>query len=178
MGTAFVKVGIDVNVKNLFTDSFGGVVENPRFYQKQLQRLQREQRKRAARAKQEHRPLTAKNYQKPRKVVAALHRHIYNQRQSFLHLIFTALIKNHDLVVAEKLQGKNPLNNHALAPRPQDVGWSILFENLAYKAELFCVSRSKIDDANLSPVWLCNGACWHAQVDLDAAINILNKAVA
>ncbi len=131
------KVGIDVNVDNLFTDSFGDVVENPRFYQKQLQRLQREQRKlgkRAARAKQEHRPLrSANNYQKQRKVVAALHRRIYNQRQNFLHLISSALIKNHDLVVVEKLQGKNLLKNHALAQRLQDVGWGILFETSLIK---------------------------------------------
>ncbi|MCI1985557.1 MAG: transposase [Lactobacillus sp.] len=198
------KVGIDVNVENLLTDSFGEVVENPRFYQKQLQRLHREQRKlgkRAARAKQEHRPLRmAKNYQKQRQVVASLHRRVYNQRQNFLHLVSTALIKNHDLVVVEKLQGKNLLKNHALAQRLQDVGWGILFENLAYKAELygkgfvqvdprlttqtchrcgFVMGRAGTRKLTLADrIWVCPQCQTKHVRDHNAAINILNKAVA
>ena len=197
------KVGIDVNIENLYTDSFGDVVENPRFYQKQQKQLQKEQRKlgkRAARAKKEHRPLRmAKNYQKQRKVVAALHRRIYNQRHNFLHHVSTALIKNHDLVVAEKLQGKNLLKNQALAQRIQDVGWGILFQDLAYKAKLYGKEFTKVDPKMTTQtchtcgfvmgrggtrkltlanrVWTCPQCQTKHVRDHNAAINILNKAI-
>lgn len=196
------KVGIDVNVENLYTDSFGDVVENPRFYQKQKKQLQKEQRKlgkRAARAKKEHRSLrTAKNYQKQRKVVAALHHRIYNQRHNFLHHVSTALIKNHDLVVAEKLQGKNLLKNHALSQRIQDVGWGILFEDLAYKAKLYGKEFTKVDPKMTTQtchtcgfvmgrggtrkltladrIWTCPKCQTKHVRDHNAAINILSKA--
>jgi putative transposase len=197
------KVGIDVNVENLYTDSFGSVIENPRFYQKEQKQLQHEQRKlgkRAARAKKEHRPLrNAKNYQKQRKVVAALHRRIYNQRHNLLHHVSTALIKNHDLVVVEKLQGKNLLKNHALSQRIQDVGWGILFEDLAYKAELYGKEFTKVDPKMTTQtchtcgfvmgrggtrkltladrVWACPQCQTKHVRDHNAAINILNKAI-
>ncbi|MCI2033854.1 MAG: transposase, partial [Lactobacillus sp.] len=196
------KVGIDVNVENLFTDSNGNVVENPRFYQKKLQQLRREQRKlgkRAARAKKEQRPLrTAKNYQKQRQVVAVIHRRIYNQRQNFLHLVSTTLIKNHDLVVVEQLQGKNLLKNHALSQRLQDVGWGILFEYLAYKANLYGKEFVKVDPrlttqtchrcgfvmgragtrklTLVDRTWTCPQCQTKHVRDYNAAINILNKA--
>lgn len=195
-------VGIDVNIENLYTDSFGSVVENPRFYQKQQKQLQREQRKlgkRAARAKKAHRSLrTAKNYQKQRKVVAALHRRIYNQRHNFLHHVSTALIKNHDLVVAEKLQGKNLLKNHALSQRIQDVGWGILIEDLAYKAELYGKEFTRVNPKMTTQTchicgfvmgrdgtrkltlanrtWTCPKCKTKHVRDHNAAINILNKA--
>ena len=196
------RVGIDVNVENLYTDSFGDIVENPRFYHKQLKQLQREQRKlgkRAVRAKKEHRPLrNAKNYQKQRKIVAAIHRNIYNQRHNFLHHVSTALIKNHDLVVVEKLQGKNLLKNHALSQRIQDVGWGILFEDLAYKAKLYGKEFVKVDPKMTTQtchscgfvmgrggtrkltladrVWTCPQCHTKHVRDHNAAINILNKA--
>jgi putative transposase len=196
------QVGIDVNIENLYTDSFGHVIENPHFYQKQLKALQQEQRKlgkRAARAKKEHRPLRlAKNYQRQRKVVAAIHRRIYNQRQNFLHLVSTTLIKNHDLVVVERLQGKNLLKNHAMSQRIQDVGWGILFEDLAYKAELYGKAFMKVDPKLTTQTchscgfvmgragtrkltladraWICPQCQTKHVRDHNAAINILNKA--
>lgn len=60
-----------------------------------------------------------------------------SQRHSFLYLVSTTLIKNHDLVVAEKLRNKNMLRNHALALSIADVGLRILLGMLAYKAKLY-----------------------------------------
>ncbi|WP_452233280.1 hypothetical protein [Levilactobacillus fuyuanensis] len=42
--------------------------------------------------------------------------------KNLLHHVSTALIKNHDLVVAEELRSKNMLRNHALAISISDVG--------------------------------------------------------
>ena len=122
-------VGIDLNTDNFLTDSEGNIVPNPRYYRTIKNKLAKAQRKlsrRQRRAKQEHRPLRdSKNYQKQRLLVAKLHAQVMNQRHNFLHQLSTALIKNHDLVVAEELRSRNLLKNHALSQAISDVGWRI-----------------------------------------------------
>ncbi|MFC6165938.1 RNA-guided endonuclease InsQ/TnpB family protein, partial [Lactiplantibacillus dongliensis] len=113
------KVGIDLNLDNFLTDSNEQVIENPRYYRMikgKLAKAQRKLSRRARRAKKAQRRLSeSKNYQKQRLQVAKLQLKVANQRKNFLHHVSTALIKNHDLVVAEELRSKNMLRNHALA---------------------------------------------------------------
>lgn len=147
--TAFVKpyaktssqIGIDLNLDNFLTESNGSMVANPCFYRKakkQLAHAQRVLSRRQRRAKQEGRNLgTARNYQKQRLAVAKLHDKIRRQREDFLQVLSTALIKNHDLVVAEGLRSKNLLKNHALSQAISDVGWRSFLNMLAYKADLY-----------------------------------------
>ncbi|MDC2828926.1 RNA-guided endonuclease InsQ/TnpB family protein [Limosilactobacillus mucosae] len=197
-------VGIDLNTDNFLTDSEGDIVPNPRYYRTIKGKLAKEQRilsRRQQRAKKEHRSLQdSKNYQKQRLLVAKLHAKVMNQRHNFLQQISTALIKNHDLVVAEELRSKNMLKNHALALSISDVGWRTFLGMLAYKAKLYgrqfitinprnttqtcrdCgfvmgtngTDKLTLDDRN----WTCPNCGIHHIRDWNAAKNILDKGIA
>lgn len=195
-------IGVDLNLENFATDSNGDVTDNPRYYKKQLKKLQAEQRKlnkRERRAKKEHRPLrTSKNYQKQRVKVAAIHRHIKNQRKNFLHNYTTTLIKNHDLVAAEELRSQNMKKNHAISQSIQDVGWRMALTQLEYKAELYGKQFKAVDPRLTTQTchtcgfvmgrketkkltlrdreWTCPACHTHHIRDHNAALNILAKA--
>ena len=54
-----------------------------------------------------------------------------------MQVLSTALIKKHDLVVAEELRSKNLLKNHALSQSISEAGWRSFLNMLAYKADLY-----------------------------------------
>ncbi|AKP68459.1 RNA-guided endonuclease InsQ/TnpB family protein [Companilactobacillus ginsenosidimutans] len=195
------SIGIDLNTENFLTTSNGDVVENPRYYRKNKKRLAKQQRilsRRHLRAKKEHRRLLdSKNYQKQRIIVAKLHNKVCNRRTNFLHETSTALIKNHDLVVAEELRSKNLLKNHALAMSISDVGWGTFLQMLEYKAEMYGKAFIKVDPkyttqtcSNCGYVmrgeekltisdrtWSCPNCNQYHTRDHNAAQNILAKAM-
>ena len=197
-------IGIDLNTDNFLTDSEGNIVPNPRYYRTILGKLVKEQRilsRRQRRAKKEHRSLQdSKNYQKQRLLVAKLHAKVMNQRHNFLQQISTALIKNHDLVVAEELRSKNMLKNHALALSISDVGWRSFLGMLAYKADLYGRQFITVSPRNTTQTchncgfvmgingtvkltladrkWTCPNCGTHHIRDWNAAKNILDKGIA
>ena len=197
-------VGIDLNTDNFLTDSNGNIVPNPQYYRTIKGKLAKEQRilsRRQQRAKKEHRSLQdSKNYQKQRLLVAKLHAKVMNQRHNFLQQISTALIKNHDLVVAEELRSKNMLKNHALALSISDVGWRTFLGMLAYKAKLYGRRFITINPRNTTQTcrdcgfvmgtngtdkltlddreWTCPNCGVHHVRDWNAAKNILDKGIA
>ena len=123
---ATAAIGVDFNVENLYTDSEGRVVANPRWRRRVEEKLGFEQRRlsrRRERARKEQRPLhTAKNYQRQRVKVARLHRRIERQRRDYLERTTTEMVKNHGLIAVEELQVKNMLRNHCLARAIAEVG--------------------------------------------------------
>lgn len=196
-------IGIDLNTDNFLTDSEGNIVSNPRYYRTIKGRLAKEQRilsRRQRRAKKEHRSLRdSKNYQKQRLLVAKLHAKVMNQRHNFLHQVSTALIKNHDLVVAEELRSKNMLKNHALALSISDVGWRTFLGMLSYKADLYNRQFITVSPRNTTQTchdcgfvmgtgdtkkltlsdreWTCPNCGTHHIRDWNAAKNILDKGI-
>lgn len=152
------QLGIDLNTDNFLTDSNGNVVENPKFYrtaEKYLKNAKRKLSRRYLRAKKENRSLrSSRNYLKQRLLVAKKMKRISNRRNSFLDNLSLALIKNHDLVVAENLQSKNMLKNHALAKSIADVGWRTFIQKLTYKAELYGKTFLTVDPKNTTQT--CN----------------------
>lgn len=209
--TAFVKswgktnsqIGIDLNLDNFLTMSNGAMVANPRFYRKnkkKLAKLQRILSRKQRRAKKEKRNLAdSKNYQKQRLAVAKLHTKIQRQRNSFLNVLSTTLIKNHDLVVAEELRSKNLLKNHALSQSISDAGWRTFLNMLEYKANLHGKQFIMIDPKYTTQrchrcgsimghnghaklrlkdrEWTCPKCHAHHIRDWNASINILEKAI-
>ena len=196
------KIGIDLNLDNFLTDSNGQMIDNPRYYRMIKGKLAKEQRvlsRRARRAKKMHRRLSdSRNYQRQRLLVAKLQLKVANQRQNFLHHVSTALIKNHDLVVAEELRSKNMLRNHALAMSIADVGWRTLLGMLTYKADLYGRAFVTINPRNTTQTcsrcghimtgknkltladrkWMCSSCgAFHVR-DHNAAQNILAKGLA
>jgi len=196
------SIGIDLNTDNFLTDSNGNVVANPRYYRSVKGKLSKAQHKlsrRALRAKKEHRSLSnSANYQKQREVVANIQRKVANRRKNFLHSVSTALIKNHDLVVAEELRSKNMLRNHALAMSIADVGWRTFLGMLSYKADLYGCKFVTVNPRNTTQTcsdcgflmsgdqkltladreWTCPQCGTYHIRDHNAAKNILTKGLA
>lgn len=121
-----------------------------------------------------------------------------NRRKNFLHIQSMALIKNHDLVVAEELRSKNMMKNHALASSISDNGWRTFLNMITYKAKLYgkkfitvnpryttqtCNSCGYIlnGEAKLTLKdrdWTCPKCGKHHIRDINAAKNILAKGLA
>ena len=195
-----LQIGIDLNVENFYADSFGNIVDNPRYYKKIRRRLKNAQKKlsrRIVRAKKDSRSvLTARNVQSQRRIVAELTAKVMRRRDAFQHILSVALIKNHDLVAAEELRSKNLLKNHALAQSIQDVGWRSFLSKLEYKARLYGKIFITVDPKNTTQTcsecghimsgkdkltlkvreWRCPKCGAYHIRDVNAAKNILAKA--
>lgn len=135
------SLGIDMNLSNLYTDSEGNVVPNPRFGKGASESLARQQRKlsrMAVRAKEESRPLSrSMNYQKQRLRTAKIQRRVFLAREECLQVLTKDLVKNHDLIVSEDLKVKNLMKNHHLAYSIADASWGKFFVLLKQKASLY-----------------------------------------
>ena len=101
-------VGIDVGLKEFYSDSKGAVVNNPKYLEKKAKKLAREQRRLARKQKGSH------NREKQRIRVAATHEKITNQRNDFLQKQSTMLVRENQTICIEDLNVKGMLRNHKL----------------------------------------------------------------
>lgn len=121
-------IGIDVGMKEFYADSNGTVVANPKYLEKSMRKLIREQRKLSRKRK------GSNNRNKQRMKVALVHEKITNQRNDFLQKQSTKLIRENQTICIEDLKVKNMMRNHKLAQHISSVSWSKFFDMLLYKA--------------------------------------------
>ena len=122
-------VGIDVGLEHFAVDSDGHEVENPRHLKHELKKLRWEQRRLSRKQK------GSKNWDKRRIIVARTYECVENQRNDFQHKLARHYVDNYDLIVTEKLDTKEMIENGHLASSIADASWSSFDQNLAYKAE-------------------------------------------
>jgi putative transposase len=90
------------------------------------------------------------NREKQRIIVARQYEHIQNQRNDFQHKVSREYVNNYDLIVTEKLNPCEMVNNRGMARSISDASWSSLNQKLAYKAENAGKLFVQVDPRNTS----------------------------
>ncbi|MEW6493073.1 MAG: transposase [Cyanobacteriota bacterium] len=110
-------IGLDVGLKEFYTDSNGHAEPNPRFYRIAQKRLKLRQR-RVSRKKK-----GSVNRKKAINRLGRVHLKISRQREEHAKRVARCVIQSNDLVAYEDLRIKNLVRNHCLAKSINDAGW-------------------------------------------------------
>ena len=183
-------IGIDVGIKEFYSDSNGNVVSNPKYLEKSMRKLIREQRKLSRKQK------SSNNRSKQRVKVALVHEKITNQRNDFLQKQSTMLIRENQTICIEDLKVKNMMRNHKLAQHIGSASWSKFFAMLAYKSVWYgndvvkvptmypssqtcsrCGYKNPLVKNLAIRVWECPVCHAVHNRDTNASRNILNKGL-
>ena len=174
------KIGIDVGIKEFYTDSNGNAVHNPKCLEKSMKKLVHEQRK-LSHMIESHivdyktvgnkrypiydKPLKeCKNIEKQRKKIAKIHERIANQRNDFLQKESTKLIKENQIISVEDLNVEGMLKNHKLAKAISSISWSKFFTMLEYKARWY--GRTVIKVPTFYPSSQMCSACGYKNTEI------------
>jgi putative transposase len=110
-------VGLDVGLKEYYTDSDGVMIENPKFFRKGEKILKRSQRRVSKKVK------GSKNRGKARQVCGLRHLKISRQRKDHAVKLARCVVQSNDLIAYEDLRIKNMVKNHCLAKSINDASW-------------------------------------------------------
>ncbi len=178
-------IGIDVGIKEFYTDSNGDTCPNPKYLRKSSKRLKRLQRRLSKCQKY------SKNRKKFQKKLAKQHLKVSRQRKDFVVKTARALCESNDFIAVEDLQVKNMVKNHKLAKSISDASWSMFRTWLEYFGGVFnraivavkphftsqnCSSCGEIVKKSLSVRTHVCSCGTILDRDHNAAINILNRA--
>ena len=179
-------VGIDLGIKDLVVTSNGEKYSNPKELQKREKQLKRLQRKLSRQIK------GSNNYQKTRIKIARVHSKIKNSRKHNMISIVNNLVKEHDIIVSEKLKIKEMSSNHNISKNILDASFNKICEMLKWKCKLHgkyyyqidtyfpsskkcshCENKTEVT-SNLSiRSWTCEECGSINDRDINASINIM-----
>jgi putative transposase len=137
-------IGIDVGIRYFLTDSDGRQIENPKFYQRTLERIRVVQHWLSRKKK------GSKNREKQKLKLAKLYERLINQRDDFLHKLSRFYVNNYDVICVENLNISNMTKNHSLAQKILDASWGKFFQLLEQKAERASVQVVKVNPRGTS----------------------------
>lgn len=179
-------IGLDVGIKEFYTDSNGHNEPNPKFYRVGEKRLKFRQRRVSRKNK------GSANRKKAINRLGRVHLKISRQREEHAKKIARCVIQSNDLVAYEDLRIKNMVKNHCLAKSINDAGWYQFRKWLEYFGVKFgkitiavnprftsqnCSSCGTLVKKSLSMrTHICICGCVLDR-DWNAAINILNLAL-
>ena len=179
-------IGLDMGLKEFYTDSNGVMIENPRFLRKGEEQLKRSQR--LVSRKMEG----SSNCRKTRVILGKRHLKISRQCKDHAIKLARCVITSNDVVVYEDLRMSNMFKNHCLAKSISDASWSQFRVFLEYFGNVFgritiavnpaytsqeCRSCGEVVKKSISTrTHACKCGCVTDR-DHNAAINILNRGI-
>ncbi len=110
-------IGLDVGLKEFYTDSNGNTEPNPKFYRTGEKRLKFRQRYVSRKKK------GSANRRKAVNKLGRVHLKISRQREEHAKRVARCVIQSNDLVAYEDLRIKNLVKNHCIAKSINDAGW-------------------------------------------------------
>ena len=183
-------VGIDLGIKDLVVTSDGEKYPNPKEINKREKRLKRMQRKLCRQVK------GSNNYNKTKEKIARIHSKIKNSRKHNIITIANKIVKEHDIIVSEKLNIKKMSSNHKLAKNILDAGFNKICELLKWKAKLLgkyyyqvdtyypsskicshCDNKTEITNDLKVRMWECENCGNTNDRDINASINIMFEGI-
>ncbi|WP_229424208.1 RNA-guided endonuclease InsQ/TnpB family protein [Moorena producens] len=179
-------IGLDVGLKDFYTDSNGYREPSPRFYRKGEKRLKFYQR-RVSRKKK-----GSANRKKAINKLGKTHLKISRQRKEHAKRLARCVVRSNDLVAYEDLRVKNLVKNHCLAKSINDAGWYqfrnwleyfgtkfgkvTVAVNPAYTSQNCSNCGEEVKKSLSTRTHICQCGC-SLDRDHNAAINILNRAL-
>ncbi|MEM8780446.1 MAG: transposase [Cyanobacteria bacterium P01_G01_bin.49] len=179
-------LGLDVGLKEYYTDSNGEVIKNPKFLRTGEKILKRSQRRLSKKVK------GSNNFIKARQILGKRHLKISRQRKDHAVKLARCVVQSNDLIAYEDLRIKNMVKNHCLSKSINDASWYQFRCSVEYFGKVFkrvtvavnpqytsqeCSSCGTIVKKTLSTrTHICKCGC-EMDRDENAAINILSRGL-
>jgi len=179
-------IGLDVGLKEFYTDSNGHQEPNPRFYREGEKRLSVLTRQVSRKKK------GSTNRKKAINRLGRFHLKISRQREEHAKRVARCVIQSNDLVAYEDLRIRNLVKNHCLAKSINDAGWYqfrkwleyfgvkfgkiTIAVNPAYTSQQCSSCGTTVKKSLSTRTHICRCGCILNR-DWNAAVNILKLAL-